>query len=216
MTDHQSRRSLLSRLPPENSDVRDDTDELVGGKTRLVPRKGSVSSSRAGTESLPASSPRELPTTLRTNIHSMQDSVELSPHSDINVDASMDSPMTVWQNNWGHIQASQQTPNFQYPTLPMQDNGQYIDRIPSQWYNGPQSFQASYQQQPQLISTNDRQHMSFPPNHNMFESREISSFSDGAMSYPQQQPSPPNYPSPPTNDAHADWQHFLNQTLQGY
>lgn len=217
MSDHQSRRSLLPRLPLENLDARDDTDELVGGKTRLVPRRSS-SSSRAGSESLPASSPRgNSPAILRPHINGTQNSTIIPPLTNLsNGDTVIDSPMTEWVNNWGPI--SQQTSS--YPGLPIQNNNQYMDRNPVNWYHGLQPFHNNYQQQPQFISPNDRQQMSLgimgsPPNSAMFE-RDTTSFNGGSMLYPQQQPSPPSFPTPPSNDAHADWQQLFNQTMQGY
>jgi hypothetical protein len=222
MSNYQTRRSLSFRRPPENPDFLDDTDELVGGKTRVVlPRRSSLtSSSRAGSESLLASSPGANQT--NTQAHTISGppySAEMSLAELSNVDTDIDSPMMERQNNLGHIYQS--TSNFQ--NLGLQTlNDQLANQMPAHWHNNVQPFQNHYQQQPSSLLRlrtlpDDQQQMlaatdSSPSNWNMFSPQEISSFNGVSMAYPHQQLSLP--PSPPTNDAHADWQYLLTQTLQ--
>jgi len=109
MNDFQSKRSLLPRLTVENSHLKEEEDELsaLGGKTRLVARRlSSPQSSRAGTDSLPSSSPRE--NNLIIPMH-CNNSPPLTGLTSIN--SAIDSPLAEWQTNWG--QMSQQ--NSAYP-----------------------------------------------------------------------------------------------------
>lgn len=214
MSNFQSRRSLSSRFLPEILEDRDDTDELVGGRTRLVAHKtSSKSSSRVGLESLSAPSPPEKP---QIHIRSPSDfSVEILS----NVDTSVDSPMMGQQDNWSLF--SQQTSPFQFqglqtPNNPYEDQSQ----APVHWHPNLRPFENNHHHQSRLISSNGRQPeqmtlvttSSSPSNWDMFGLGETSSVNGATMLHSQQQTSPL---SPPTNDAHADWQYFLTQTLQG-
>lgn len=145
MEEHQSKKSIITRLTTENVVSKEDEETLssiLGGTAQLVSHKqGSNPNSRCATsetESLPPSSPREpsSPTLSRMSGSPPPQQVPNSPATTIGHPLSplVESPRAEWQNSWGQM-PQQQFPI--YPTNPV--NPQWstgMDPNPADWYNG--------------------------------------------------------------------------------
>lgn len=207
-----------------------EEDELLtlGGKTRLVARKSSSApSSRAGTDPLASSSPRENSAYVQGDTGTpprFTDSPALAPGISLAA-AAVDSPMSEWQTNWG---AHSSSPAYPYSSFQQLANTQYVDNIPgavtshSPQYSRPSDPRTQHQQQQPWMMNMDP---SPSIDHNMFGSSLGAAMMPYEYAGQQQlqqismptyahQPLTPIYPSPPTNDFHRDWQLFLEHTME--